>query len=70
MDILKNHLYLSVLTFVIISLIIYTLKPKFMFRDNRIIPTGLGKNKTIFSYPVIMMLIAVIIYIIFSLIFQ
>ena len=70
MNILKNHLYLSVLTFIIISLIIYTLKPKFMFRDNRIIPTGLGANKTIFSYPVIMILIAIILYILFCLILQ
>ena len=70
MDILKNHLYLSVLTFIIISLVIYTLKPKFMFKDNKFIPTGLGANKTLCSYPVVMMLIAVIIYIIFCLIFQ
>ena len=64
MDILKNHLYLSVLLFIIISLVIYTLKPEFMFKDNRIIPTGLGANKTIFSYPVIMMIIAIVIYIV------
>ena len=66
MDILNNHLYVSILAFMIIALVVYMLKPKCFFNESRLKLTGLGKDKTLFSYPVIMIVIAIFIYVILS----
>ena len=67
MNIFCNPLYISIFAFILISLVVYVIKPKFLFKNNQIIPTGLGYGKTIFSYPVLMILLAIILYIVFSL---
>ena len=61
-----NYLKYSVCVFLIISIIIWIKKPLIIFDVNKNIkPFGVGPNKTIFYYPLILIIMAIIIYFIF-----
>ena len=64
----KNKLFISIIIYVIIAILIYIIKPRLMFSNNKMIPFGIEKNSTILSYPVALIIIAITVYIISQLI--
>ena len=59
----RSPVYISVILFVILALGIYYLQPKYFF-DNKgeIKEFGLEHGKTIFTYPVVLIILAIFIY--------
>ena len=55
----------SVFIYLAISVFVWIQKPKLMFNNNNIKSFGIGVNKTIFYYPLVMIVFAIIIYSIF-----
>lgn len=54
---------LSLILYFIFALILWFIKPSFMFDDDKNMRQfGTGKNKTIFYYPLALIVIAMIIY--------
>ena len=64
MNLFNNHLYVSVLIFIIFIFVIFYLKPKCFFKNDKMLETGVGNNKTLFSYPVLMIVLSIVIYIV------
>jgi len=52
----------SVIIYLAISVFIWMQKPKLMFNNNNIKSFGIGVNKTIFYYPPVMIVLAIVIY--------
>jgi hypothetical protein len=52
----------SIIIYLAISIFIWMQKPKLMFNNNNIKNFGIGVNKTIFYYPLVMIVLAIIIY--------
>ena len=52
----------SIIIYLAISIFMWTQKPKLMFNNNNIKSFGIGVNKTIFYYPLVMIVLAIIIY--------
>jgi hypothetical protein len=52
----------SVIIYLAISVFIWMQKPKLMFNNNNIKSFGIGVNKTIFYYPLVMIVLAIVIY--------
>ena len=52
----------SIIIYLVISIFIWMQKPKLMFNNNNIKSFGIGVNKTIFYYPLVMIVLAIIIY--------
>jgi hypothetical protein len=57
-----------VFIYICISAAIWYYKPNVMFKDNKIKPFGVGKNRTIFSYPIVLIIMSIIMFYIFQLI--
>ena len=55
----------SIIIYLAISVFIWIQKPKLMFHNNNIKSFGIGVNKTIFYYPLVMIVLAIIIYSVF-----
>jgi len=68
MSILDNPIVNSFLVFLIASLLLYTIKPKLMFKDGKMKKFGYGKNKTCFTFPVTVFGITLISFIFFKVI--
>tara|TARA_B100000497_G_C7608848_1_gene365665 strand:- start:580 stop:810 length:231 start_codon:yes stop_codon:yes gene_type:complete len=63
----KDYLKYSIILFLLISIIIWNKKPKLIFdSNNNIKQFGTGKNKTIFYFPFLIVIIAIIIFFIFN----
>lgn len=63
----KDYLKYSIILFLLISIIIWNKKPKLIFdNNNNIKQFGTGKNKTIFYFPFLIVIIAIIIFFIFN----
>ena len=61
-----NYLKYTVFVFLVIAIIIWIKKPAIIFNeDKNIKPFGIGPNKTIFYYPLILIILSIIIYFIF-----
>ncbi len=58
----NNKLLICIILYVTISFILFIMKPSFMFRQNEMIPFGLQQNETIFSYPVVLVIMAIVLY--------
>lgn len=61
----NNYVKFTIISYIIISIIIWVKKPKLLFNKNSIKTFGIGPNKTIFYYPFILIILAIIIYFIF-----
>ena len=58
-----NYFKYTVITYLIISIYIWFKKPKLIFdKNNNMKSFGVGKTKTIFYYPFITIILAIIIY--------
>jgi len=58
-----NYFKYSVITYLIVSIYIWFKKPKIIFDNNgNLKPFGVGKTKTIFYFPFITIILAIILY--------
>ena len=65
-----GYLKYSIIVFIVIAVFIWIRKPKCIFnKDKNLKRFGIGKYKTIFYYPFILIILAIIIYFIFYSIF-
>ena len=62
----RNDLNILIFFYIIISLSIWYSKPKYMFRDNKMKTFGIGRDKSIISYPVAIIFLAAIMFYIFE----
>ena len=61
-----EYLKYSIIVFIIISILIWIKKPKLIFDNNGNIRNfGIGNQKTIFYYPLVLIVLAISIYYIF-----
>ena len=60
-----SPLYYAFIIFIAIMTLIYYTKPKLMFDDDKIKPFGIGKDKTLTPLPVMSIVIAILLYVIF-----
>jgi hypothetical protein len=58
----NEHIKYSIIVYMIISIYIWVTKPSLLFNNGRIKNFGIGRNKTIFYYPLLMIVIAIVIY--------
>lgn len=64
----NNYMKITISIFVLITILIWSYKPSIMFRkDGSIKEFGVGKDKTVYYYPFILIIIGIISYIIVSL---
>ena len=57
-----------IFVYIVLALIIYRIKPSVMFRKDKYKKFGVGPSKTIYSYHIILMLIAFMLFYIFEVI--
>jgi uncharacterized membrane protein len=72
MSIISNPLFDSLKYYILVMLILITIKPEFMYdsKNRKYKKFGLKKNKTIFTLPFLSIIIAILIYIIVLLIYK
>ena len=60
----NNHVKYTLIIYIVISIYLWHLKPKIMFNqiNKKMKPFGLGYNKTILYYPLIIIVIGILIY--------
>jgi len=61
---ITKHLKYTLVLYIFISIYLWQLKPKIMFNqsDKTMKTFGLGRNKTILYYPIVIIIIAILIY--------
>tara|TARA_B100000902_G_C26486800_1_gene517399 strand:+ start:217 stop:447 length:231 start_codon:yes stop_codon:yes gene_type:complete len=64
----RNSIHILIILYIIICLGIWYLKPVLMFEDDKIKDFGLGNNRTLFSYQIVTIILALILYYIFEII--
>ena len=64
----RNNIHILIVTYIVICLAIWYAKPKLMFNENQVKPHGVGKNKTLFSYQIVTIMIALILFYVFEII--
>lgn len=64
----RNNIHLLIVIYTVICLGIWYAKPKLMFNDNQVKPYGIGKNKTLFSYQLVTIILALLLFYIFEII--
>jgi hypothetical protein len=60
-----SPIYYTFVVFIVIMIIIYYNKPLIMFDNDKIKQFGIGENKTLTPLPVISIIIAILLYVIF-----
>lgn len=62
---ISTHLKVTLIIYILFSVYIWHLKPKIMFNqtDKTMKAFGLGINKTILYYPIIIIIIGILIYV-------
>ena len=60
----------SIICFLVLGVVLWTKKPSIMFdSDGKMLPFGTGKNKTVFYYPFVVLVMSIIIFFCFNLLF-
>jgi len=62
----RSGLSLLIMAYISLCILLWCYKPKIMFNRNKIIPFGVGKNKSIFNYNVTIIFMAIIMFYIFE----
>ena len=63
---LDNYIKYSIVLYLIIAIFIWVKKPCLIFTKNGVVKEfGVGKNKTVFYYPIILVFLSMTIYILF-----
>uniref|UniRef100_A0A6C0EIH1 Uncharacterized protein n=1 Tax=viral metagenome TaxID=1070528 RepID=A0A6C0EIH1_9ZZZZ len=52
----------SIIMYLIISIYVWIRKPSLLFYNGKVKSFGIGRNKTIFYYPLLMIVSAIVIY--------
>ena len=67
---LDEYLKYSIIVFLFLSILLWIKKPKLIFdSDKKMRQFGTGKNKTIFYYPFIILIIAILTYYFFNMLY-
>jgi hypothetical protein len=68
---MNNTLLLTIVFYIVISLIIWIIKPSFMFNYNGSIKNlGVNDDETIFFYPIVLIFLGIILYVFFFKLFS
>jgi hypothetical protein len=68
---MNKVLLVTIIFYVVISLVIWLIKPAFMFNYNGSIKNlGVNEDETIFFYPIILIFLGIILYVIFFKLFS
>jgi len=62
----RNQLHLLIFIYIIISVLIWKLKPSLMFKDGVMKEFGIGQNKTVFAYPIVIIFFAILLFFLFE----
>lgn len=60
-----SPLLLAIISFTIVMVIIYRVKPKIIFKDGKIKRFGMDEDNTLIPFPVVSIVLAIILYLIF-----
>ena len=63
---MRSGLSLLIMTYICLCILLWTYKPSIMFKDNKPKEFGVGQNKSIFSYNISIIFIAIIMFYIFE----
>lgn len=66
----KNYIFLTFVLYLILATIIYIIKPKIMFIENKLKNFGTKKNQTVFPFWMALLVIGMFSYIISVIIFM
>ena len=64
----RNGIKYLIIAYISISIAIYYLKPELMFDKNNVKKFGLGYGKTVFSYQLVLIFLAFILFYIFEIV--
>ena len=64
MILFNNYIQIIIILYLIIAIGLYIYKPIIMFKNNKMKSFGVGKSKTIFYYPYILIISSFLLYII------
>lgn len=59
---LNNQIKYTIFIYLIISIYIWIQKPQIIFQQNKLKAFGIGNNKTIFYYPLLLIILAIFCY--------
>ena len=62
----RNSIHILIVFYIVICLGIWYLKPPSMFNDKEVKSFGIGKDKTLFSYQLLTIMLAIILYYLFE----
>jgi hypothetical protein len=63
---MNSIIILTLVVYIVISVLLWFLRPSLMFNSNGSIKSfGINEDETIFFYPIVLIFIAIIIYILF-----
>ena len=65
---IRNGISLLIFVYIMSSLFIWHMKPKLMFKDNKVIKFGIGKGKTIFNFYIVNIFVAIIMFYLFEIV--
>lgn len=63
---IRNGIHFIILMYIIISVLIWYLKPKNMFNDKKMKEFGLGANKTVFNYQISVIILSLLMFYIYE----
>lgn len=58
----KRETQFLIILFIIVSVFLWYYKPSIMFNGNKMKKFGIGGNKTVFSYPIVLIVIAILMF--------
>jgi len=64
----NNRVKISIVIYLLLTCIVYKIKPKIMFENKKLKPFGVGNSQTLMSFPVFSILSAIGIYYVFTMI--
>jgi hypothetical protein len=62
----RNSIHILIVFYIVICLAIWYLKPPSMFNNKEVKSFGIGKDKTLFSYQLLTIVLAIILYYLFE----
>lgn len=58
----RNSIPFLIIIYIFISYLIWNLKPKIMFQNGKMKQFGVGKNKSLFNYQIVIIFIAIFLF--------
>ena len=60
MFLFKKSIFLSFFLLIISTIILFIIKPQFLFKDGKTIPFGIGNDRTVFSMTTIIIMLSAV----------